>query len=208
MNEIYRTYAQLASSITPNLRRQIKKSIESEVGQLGEKTAFSEVCEYLEHDFYFGIPTHYVDQHNQFYSAMYLQRNGGRVNKQLFEDGLTVWETGTVLEVPSMEKTKTPLRLWVVAKVLRNEVQDTGKLNLDNSESSSSDEEQTRTTYEVRDPFYEDCTPDAKPITKEPIEDPKLTLVFMAFEKKPEKSGEHLLNVSHLASKFALDSFF
>jgi hypothetical protein len=123
----------------------------------------------------------------------------------MFENGLTVWETGTLLYVPSMENLKVPIKLWVVAKVLREIEAPQSKLNLDNSSSSSEEEEDTRETYEIRDPFREELQPKKQAMA---IERPRLTLVFMAYEKRPDKKGENLINVSHLACKFAQDSYF
>jgi hypothetical protein len=78
---------------------------------------------------------------------MYLQRDGGRISKRLFEAGLSVWETGTLLEVPSLELIKKPMQLWIVAKVLRESKPLETKLNLSNSSSESDEEEDaTRTT--------------------------------------------------------------
>ena len=102
-----------------------------------------------------------------------------------------------------MNKTKPFVRLWVVVKVLKETHEMNHKLNLSNSDSSSIEEEETRSTYEIQDPYQEFST-HAKPNrATETLKSPRLTLVFMAYEKKPDKSGENLVNVSHLASKFA-----
>jgi regulatory protein YycI of two-component signal transduction system YycFG len=60
MAEIYRTYAQLASSIAPNLKRKLDKSIHA----YDDKSALNDVCAYLESDFFFGMPGYFIDQQN------------------------------------------------------------------------------------------------------------------------------------------------
>lgn len=160
MQEIYKHYAQLASSITSNLKRKIVKA--AEVPQdFGEKSAFTDVCEYLANDFFFGVPQHYVDERNTIQAARYLQRTGGRINKVDFESGITVWEAGTLLEIPfpAIDGKRTLHSLWIVAKVLQENTKQEEALNLGNTSSES--EEETNETYELKENFgFEEILPE------------------------------------------------
>lgn len=94
----------------------------------------------------------------------------------------------------------------MVAKVIReNQVKNEG-LNLSN-DSSASEEDETMETYELNDIFSrEQIVPDGetpKARVREAVPNPRMTLVFMAYEKRAGPKEESLINVSHLAYKFA-----
>jgi len=93
----------------------------------------------------------------------------------------------------------------VVAKVLKETTVFEDGLNLGNTSSES--EEDTYETYELKENFgFDEILPEGEsPRQKRyPAEpNPRMTLVFMAYEKKAGKKEEHLINVSSLAYKFA-----
>jgi hypothetical protein len=100
MAEIYRCYSQLASSIAPNLKRSLRETKPNGPESGG---AYDEICAYLDNNFTFGIPGHFVDDQNNIYAAKHIQRTGGRIYDETFKNGVTVWEQGTSLSLPLLE---------------------------------------------------------------------------------------------------------
>ena len=98
----------------------------------------------------------------------------------------------------------------MVAKVVRDHAGHEDGLNL--SDESSAREDETMETYDLQEVFQREQiwpdgdSPKVKVCTAVP--NPRLTLVFMAYEKRAGPKEESLANVSHLAFKFAQDSSF